>query len=84
MIPLSKESTEFPSFGNIKTIAVLPTLLKFFEKIILTRLKLNIDSLGGLHMSQNGFKEGRSTLNNIDKLAQTLKGAAELEESYRK
>ena len=42
IIPLSKEPTDKPSYGAIRTISVLPTLSKVFEKVVLSRLNKHI------------------------------------------
>ena len=35
IITLSKDATNFPKYGQIKLIAILPTFYKLFEQIIL-------------------------------------------------
>ena len=49
IIPLSKEKTEFPAFGNIRTISILPIISKIFEKIMQKRLRHQLQELGGLN-----------------------------------
>ena len=39
IVVLSKEKSNFPTYGNIRPIAILPTLFKVFEIIILQRLR---------------------------------------------
>ena len=38
VIPLSKEDNEYPDFGNIRTISILPIVAKVYEKVLLKRL----------------------------------------------
>ena len=39
IVPLSKEDSEFPSVGGIRTVNVLPGIFKIYEKIVLKKLK---------------------------------------------
>ena len=39
VVPLSKEPTPYPSFGQIRTISILPIVSKVYEKILLKRLQ---------------------------------------------
>ena len=39
MVVLSKSDTNFPNYGDIRPIVILPTIYKVFESIILARIK---------------------------------------------
>ena len=49
VIPLSKEETEFPSVGAIRTVCVLPGVFKVYEKIVLSKLKPELKAKSPLH-----------------------------------
>ena len=51
IIPLSKQDTEHPDYGQIRLIAILPTISKVYEKCLLKRLDDEIAEQGGLHPS---------------------------------
>ena len=72
VIPLSKEATEFPTLGAIRTIAVLPAVSKVFEKVLLSRLQALIISKNLVHPAQAGFSANKSTETNIDRLSRLI------------
>ena len=49
IVPLSKEDTAYPKVGNIRTISVLPSTYKLFEKIVYWRLDDFIQKEAPLH-----------------------------------
>ena len=71
---LSKEKTEFPEVGNVRTISVLPAVFKVFERIVLNRLKEELSS-NPLHPAQTGFTEGKSTMHNVHELTSLVQTA---------
>ena len=75
VVPLSKEDSEFPSIGGIRTINILPGIFKIYEKAVLGKLKYELSATQPLHKCQAGFTEHRSTLDNIDELAVTMNEA---------
>ena len=72
VIPLSKDDTDTPDYGQIRTIAILPALSKVFEKVVLKRLQKNLSESNSLSKTQRGFTQGASTMNNIYDLATLL------------
>ena len=84
IVPLSKEDGEFPQIGGIRTVNILPGIFKLFEKVVLKKLKVEMKEHLPLHESQTGFTEKKSTLHNINSLANTLKEARSLAYEERK
>ena len=77
MIPLSKEKSEFPEVGNIRSICVLPVVSKVFEKVMLKRLRTHMDENNCLHEAQKGFTVGKSTINCISDMRKALQESKE-------
>lgn len=65
VVTLSKDSTEFPAVGDIRTIAVLPAITKLLETCILIILEKEIVEKNMLHPNQSGFRHGQSCLDNL-------------------
>ena len=55
IVPLSKEESEFPSVGGIRTINILPGIFKVYEKVVLGKLKKELQVKAPLHAAQKGF-----------------------------
>ena len=67
VIPLSKVDGElYPNVGMIRTIAVATSLMKVYEKVILAKLKPEIERTGAISEEQNAYRSGKSTLYNLD------------------
>ena len=62
---LSKEDTPFPKHGNVRIIAVLPSILKFYEQLLLKNLRSELERTTPLHERQRGFVAGKCTTHNI-------------------
>ena len=62
---LSKEDTPFPKQGNVRIIAVLPSILKFYEQLLLKNLRSELERTTPLHERQRGFVAGKCTTHNI-------------------
>ena len=74
---LSKENTAYPSFPNIRTIAITSPLLKCFEKIYLKELNKDLIENNIIHEKQRGFQRGKSTLTNIRDAMDIFRTAAD-------
>ena len=55
LLNLSKDGTEYPGVGQIRTISMGCGLFKMFETTILEKLKLQIEKLCLIHPKQRGF-----------------------------
>ena len=62
---LSKEETPYPKVGNVRIIAVLPSILKLYEQILLKQLRSELKQTIPLHPNQRGFVEGKCTMHNL-------------------
>ena len=62
---LSKEDTPYPKEGNVRIIAVLPSILKFYEQLLLKNLRSELVRTTPLHERQRGFVAGKCTTHNI-------------------
>ena len=83
IIPLSKEANDKPAYGAIRTISVLPTLSKIFEKVILGRLKSHITDHELIHEKQRGFQPKKSTLHNLNDLTKIIAKAKDVAQRQR-
>ena len=61
IIPLSKEDTAYPQVGNVRTISILPTTYKIFERIIFQRLEEEVQENSPIHSTQRGFMKNKRT-----------------------
>lgn len=67
VVALSKEDgQQYPKLGKIRTIAVAPSVMKLYEKIIHQKLWKEIDRLHLIADNQNAYKKNCSTLNNLE------------------
>jgi hypothetical protein len=73
VVSLSKESTAYPSVGNIRTIAISPAITKLYEKAIYPHLMAVIKSKSLVHLHQRGFMPGCGTAQNIVDLIEVIK-----------
>ena len=80
---LSKEETDFPRYGNVRTISVLPGVYKVFEKVVLKRLQEHLQE-HPLNEAQCGFTPGRSTLHNVDQLVSLITRAKDYARAERR
>eukprot|EP00452_MALV-II_sp_L67-6_P000252 gene252-173_t len=78
IIPLSKDNSPFPCVGSIRCLYIQPQIFKVAEKCILKRLQAEIDDKHPIHSTQMGFKKGKGTLNNVDKLLTYIAEAKEI------
>ena len=69
---LSKEDTPYPKVGNVRIIAVLPSILKLYEQILLKQLRLELKQTIPLHANQRGFVEGKCTMHNLADVIQVV------------
>ena len=67
IIPLSKdeESPLYPKKGKVRTIAILPSISKLYEAMILQRLEKHVKDHKILHPNQRGFSYGHSCDDNL-------------------
>ena len=65
VISLSKEDTEYPTRGQIRTICILPSLTKLYELNLLHFLNKEAKRLGDIPENQRGFKGRCSTMDNL-------------------
>jgi len=77
---LSKDDSPYPKVGDIRTIAILPSITKVYELAILARINNHISANGIIHKHQRGFTAGCSTTTNIEHV---LTRATELKETQR-
>jgi hypothetical protein len=75
VVPLSKENTKYPQTGNIRPIAIYPSVTKLFEQAILLHLEQELEKVGGLNQAQHGFRKGRNIFQNLNKVGNFLKQA---------
>lgn len=75
VVALSKDDTKFPTVGNIRPIAVLPSLMKLFEQVVLTRLQDELNRTQPISKFQNGFKPNRGIFHNISTVGHFLQQA---------
>ena len=83
IIALSQEGSKFPDVENIRTIAILPAMMKIYEKVVIKRLQAILKIAGDFHHSQGGFVEKRSTAQNIEALLSIIKQGKNLALSER-
>ena len=69
---LSKEETPYPKEGNVRIIAVLPSILKLYEQILLKNLRTELRQTIPLHGNQRGFVEGKCTAHNLADVIQIV------------
>lgn len=72
---LSKEATEYPTVGAIRTIFIAPTITKTYELALLQHLQIEMSRLNALHESQRGFRDKCSTFENLVDLFAVMKGS---------
>lgn len=73
VILLSKEKTQYPSYGAIRPVSILPCTYKLFETIVNTRLRQELlDLARPLHDSQRGFRPGASTMSIIAEICEFI------------
>ena len=80
---LSKEPTEFPTVGAIRTISVLPAITKMYELLLLQFLNEEVKRINDIPENQRGFREKTSTFDNLLDLFSLIKGAKQLQQRYR-
>ena len=85
IIPLSKDANSplFPRVGDVRTIAVIPSLAKMFEICILNRLKDWIGENNILHHNQRGFTAGRGCDDNLLDILEIFQAAKRKEQDAR-
>jgi hypothetical protein len=66
-VPLSKdpEGSQFPKYGEVRTIAVTPAIAKLYELCLLQRLTAETELKCPLHPHQRGFRAKLSTEHNL-------------------
>ena len=72
VVPLHKEGDKFEPTNN-RPISLLPTIGKFFEKLIYNRLVHFRDRYHVLSEKQSGFRSKRSTVDAIATLVETIR-----------
>jgi hypothetical protein len=65
VVPISKTSSPFPPYPDIRTLAILPAITKLYEQCILTLLQKEITERNLLSDSQKGFRAGTGCIDNI-------------------
>lgn len=65
LIPLYKKDGDLSEPSNYRMLAMMNTLPKVFEKILDTRIRAWSERVGALSDLQGGFREGRSTTDQI-------------------
>jgi len=81
LIPKSGKPPEAPS--SYRPLCMLDTTGKLFEKLLVRRLKNHLSTTNALSDKQNGFRQGRSTLDSLDRLSEIIK-IANLGASHRR
>ena len=72
IIPIHKMGKPFKSPASFRPISLIPCVSKLFERIIFSRLLFFLESNFILFPSQAGFRPGRSTLDQILYLFQSI------------
>lgn len=62
---LSKDDTSFPELGNVRTISILPSIMKLYELVLLQFIKQEVAAKNLIPQNQRGFVESYSTYDNI-------------------
>ncbi|KAF0735570.1 Reverse transcriptase domain-containing protein [Aphis craccivora] len=73
LVLLRKGDKPLDDPSSCRPLCLLDCLGKLFEKIIDNRLRLFLDTSGGLHERQFGFRKGRSTIDALEVLRKTVK-----------
>lgn len=77
LLNLSKDGTEYPGVGQIRTISMGCGLFKMFETTVLEKLKVQMEKLNLIHPKQRGFQANKSTAQNINELLKLVSLARE-------
>jgi len=70
LVPKSNKPLDQPS--SYRPICLLNTMGKFFERIIKCRLESYLEGSAGLNNRQYGFRRGKSTVDAIYKVMETV------------
>lgn len=73
MIPKNKPGPLTPS--SFRPITLLPLFGKVLERLMARRILAHIESIGGLHGAQFGFRSGRSTTDALNRLNKAVRDA---------
>ena len=65
VMPLKKKDGHPNVASSYRSIALVSTLRKLFERMICSRLEWYLESKNKLHHAQSGFRRGRSTSDNV-------------------
>ena len=83
IVALSKDGTERPSEGDIRTIAIVPQLTKVYETIVHRRIEDYIQANQLIHPTQRGFAAGKSTAHNLHDFMEFMTMAKDWEKRNR-
>ena len=83
VVALSKDGTQRPAEGDIRTIAIAPQLTKVYEHVVHARLDEHITSKGLIHKTQRGFMKDQSTAHNLNDFIDLIESAKAREAQYR-
>ena len=72
IVPIHKMGKPFDSYASLRPISLTFCVSKLFERIILSRLLVVLESNSILSPRQAGFRPGRSTLDQIFYLSQSI------------
>lgn len=70
LVLIPKEQKQDQQQKSYRPICLLNVLGKFLEQLLLARLKKELEANGGLSDEQYGFREGRSTINALERVKQ--------------
>ena len=72
VIPILKPAKNPSTPGSYRPISLTPTLCKLMEKLVTNRLAYFVEKNNILNNTQSGFRKGRSTIDHIIRLQDTI------------
>lgn len=80
---LSKEESNYPEHGNIRTISMLSAAFKLYKIILQMKVNEEVARLNYIPIEQKGFVNGCSTFDNLIDLMIMIKEARRKEQVNR-
>ena len=74
-VMLSKDGTQYPLYGEVRVVAILPAVTKLYEQFLHRELWTQVQERHPLHELQRGFVPGGSCLKNATELLVFIQAA---------
>ncbi len=75
IIPILKPNKDVANASSYRPISLTSALCKLMETMIANRLKYHVETNNKLHDTQSGFRNHRSTMDQLARLETTIKSA---------